>query len=377
MATKVGFTFGFFDVNKMLVSLLVISIVYGFTRKSQSYRDVNEDKGKQTVLKLETGPNNPRNSEGDFITLKNSKILFIYSHFTGKSGGDFGHAYLASRFSADSGKTWSKEDKVVVKQKGNMNVMSVSLLRLRNGSVALFYARKNSDDNCIPMLRISTDESKTWSDPIPCITDRKGYFVLNNNRVIQLSSGRLVMPVALHNVPNGKWSNIGRLFTYYSDDNGKTWKSGKEVPNPENVTTQEPGIIQLRNDSLFMFIRTDTGVQYASYSVDKGETWSPVQPIHIASPLSPASIARIPDSGDLLMVWNNNGTNQKRTPLNVAVSKNEGKSWEHIKIIEDDPDGVYCYTAIHFTGKYVLLAFANWKTMGTTIIRLNLQWIYK
>ena len=75
---------------------------------------------------------------------------------------------------------------VVVENEGGMNVMSVSLLRLQNGEIALFYLRKNSTEDCIPMMRISKDEARTWSDPIPCITDRKGYFVLNNDRVVQL-----------------------------------------------------------------------------------------------------------------------------------------------------------------------------------------------
>ncbi len=371
------FSFGFSETAKAYLFFVLLSIATGFRSRAQNGDKVNRDTVIDTVLKLSPGPNNPRNSEGDFVTLKDGKILFIYSHFTGNSGSDFANGYLASRFSADNGKTWSKEDKTVVSQEGDMNVMSVSLLRLKNGSIALFYGIKNSQEDCMPMMRISNDEAKTWSDPIPCITDRKGYFVLNNNRVIQLSNGRLVMPVALHNVPNGKWSDIGRLFTYYSDDNGKTWKSGEEVANPDKITTQEPGVVEQKNGTIFMFIRANPGVQYASYSKDNGETWSVARPIRIASPLSPASMASIPSTGDLLMVWNNNGTNQKRTPLNVAVSKDEGKNWEHIKILEDDPEGVFCYTAIHFTGKYVLLAYANWKTMGTTIVRLNLEWIYK
>jgi Neuraminidase (sialidase) len=376
MIAKSSIFFRSFGIKVLIFSIL-LSIVIGFKVKSESSVYITPNEGIDTVLKLLPGRNNPRNSEGDFITLKDGKILFIYSHFTGNSSGDYGHAYLASRFSTDNGKTWSKEDKTVVSQEGDMNVMSVSLLRLKNGSIALFYGTKNSQEDCKPMMRISKDEAKTWSDPISCITDRKGYFVLNNNRVIQLSNGRLLMPVALHNVPNGKWSSMGRLFTYYSDDNGKTWKSSEEVANPDKVITQEPGVVEQKDGAIFMFIRANPGVQYASYSKDNGETWSAAQPIRIASPLSPASIARIPSTGDLLMVWNNNGTNQKRTPLNVAVSKDEGKNWEHIKILEDDPDGVFCYTAIHFTGKDVLLAYSNWKTMGTTIVRLSLEWIYK
>lgn len=39
----------------------------------------------KTVLQLNPGENNPRNSEGDFVRLKDGRIMFIYTHFTGKS----------------------------------------------------------------------------------------------------------------------------------------------------------------------------------------------------------------------------------------------------------------------------------------------------
>ena len=76
--------------------------------------------------------------------------------------------------------------------------MSVSLLRLNNGAIALFYVRKNSLDDCHPQVRFSTDEAHTWSAPIPVIPSEKGYFVLNNDRVIQTTRGRLIAPVSLH-----------------------------------------------------------------------------------------------------------------------------------------------------------------------------------
>ena len=318
----------------------------------------------QLVLQIAPGNNNPRNSEGDFITLKNGRILFIYSHYTGASTSDHAPAYLAGRFSDDKGKTWSKEDFTVVENEGGMNVMSVSLLRLKNGSIALFYLRKNSETDCIPMMRISTDEAKTWSSPVACITDKKGYFVLNNNRVIQLKNGRLLMPVSLHQTPeDDKFSAKGRLFSYYSDDNGVTWRCGEEVPNPSNIISQEPGVIELKDGTIMMLIRASGGFQQISFSKDKGLTWSPMVASNIYSPRSPASIARIPSTGDLLLVWNNNDgsnpqTKDKRTPLTIAVSKDEGKTWNYVTNIETDLDGWYCYTAIHFTKKEVLLAYA-------------------
>lgn len=354
------------------VVMLVLGIIILFYPGCKSRSGSETD--KEVVLRLNPVPGNPRNSEGDFITLKDGRIMFVFTHYTGNHGDDNDNAFLAARYSDDNGKSWSSEDVKIVGQEGKMNVMSVSLLRLKNGEIALFYLKINSEDDCIPMMRISNDEAKTWSDPIPCITDKPGYFVLNNNRVIQLKDGRILFAVALH---QSFKERIGSIWSYYSDDNGRTWMPGNEASNPDSIITQEPGVVELKNGEIMMFMRTTAGVQYLSFSKDKGISWSPVERSIIKSPCSPASITRIPSSGDLLMVWNNNGENQKRTPLNIAISKDEGKSWDKIKILEDNPDGIFCYTAIHFTDKNVLLGYSDWSTMGSTILRLSPDWIYK
>jgi sialidase-1 len=334
----------------------------------------------KSVFRILPGPDNPRNSEGDFVTLKDGRILFIYTHYTGTSGGDNASAFLAGRFSDDNGKTWGKKDKTIVKQEGTMNVMSISLLRLQNDEIALFYLRKNSETDCVPMIRISNDDARTWSDPKPCITDRGGYFVVNNSRVIQLKSGRILVPVAIHKQNWLGWPEYFTMSACYSDDNGRSWKTGREAENPDSVLTQEPGVVELKNGKILMFIRTNSGVQYKSFSSDKGETWSPVERSNIVSPLSPASIARIPSTSDLLLVWNDNGINQKRTPLCIAISKDEGRTWGNNKVVEDDPDGSFCYPAIHFAGGSVLLGYwnrANKNNSSSDIARLSIDWIYK
>lgn len=361
-------------LNKILFALFTLVAVNNALAQG--------NKAEETyVLKLPRGENNPRNSEGDFITLKGGRILYVYSHYTGKSADDDAAAFLAGRYSDDGGKTWTKEDQVIVEREGLMNVMSVSLLRLKNGKIALFYLKKNSFTDCIPQMRISSDEGKTWSAPSPCITDRNNYFVLNNNRVIQLKNGRLLMPVAMHDTkPGGGFNNQGILYCYYSDDSGKTWTSSAEIPNPNKIITQEPGVIALNDGRIMMFIRTDTGVQQLSYSKDKGKTWSAVEPSKIASPLSPASLVRIPSTGDLLLVWNNNDgstpkTKQQRSPLTTAISKDEGKTWTSLKNIEDHPKGSFCYTAIHFTKDHVLMAYFDWASTQITVRRFDRKWL--
>jgi hypothetical protein len=75
--------------------------------------------------------------------------------------------------------------------------------------------------------------------------------------------------------------------------------------NPSEIIAQEPGVIELKDGTVMMFIRVSRGFQQLSYSKDKGQTWSPMVASNIHSPLSPASIARIPSTGDSLLVWNN------------------------------------------------------------------------
>lgn len=364
----------------LILFLAGFLIHFGCSRK----KTLSEFPGKEISLRLEPGLNNPRNSEGDFIQLKSGRILFIYTHFTSGSG-DYASAHLASRFSDDGGHTWSAQDQVVLPNEGGLNTMSVSLLRLPGGEIALFYLRKNSEMDCIPYVRFSTNEAQTWSEPIRCIPEN-GYYVMNNDRVVQLSGGRLLLPVARHANAEGKFCSIGEILCYYSDDNGQTFLKSRIAANPDSVTTQEPGVVELKDGRVFLFCRTEAGVQYQAFSADQGESWSPLQPGPIKSPLSPASIERYPATGDLLLAWNNNyqpgADGGKRTPFTLAISRDDGQSWEQIKNIESDPDGWYCYTAIEFVGDAVLLGHCagnTRKTSGlaaTQITRLSRDWIY-
>ncbi|HEO71262.1 MAG TPA: exo-alpha-sialidase [Candidatus Hydrogenedentes bacterium] len=315
----------------------------------------------ETVLVLEPSDDNPRNSEGDFVHLDDGRILFVYTHFTG-GGADHSEAHLASRVSSDAGRTWSDQDVVLLPNEGGCNVMSVSLLRLDSGAIALFYLRKNSNEDCIPYLRTSTDEAKTWSDPIRCIP-RQGYFVVNNDRVIQLHSGRLLIPASLHGLPGKGFFSRGIAMCFLSDDGGATWRqsaSTLEAPAGSKSGLQEPGVIQCEDGRLMMLCRTDQGCQMRSWSNDGGDTWSPAEMTNIRSPVSPASFERIPKTGDWLLVWNNHTgipkeLEGKRTPFTLAVSPDEGRTWHHLQDLYDDPDGWYCYTAITFAKDHVLL----------------------
>lgn len=346
------------------------------------------------VLDLPPGPDNPRNSEGAFLTLKDGRIIFIYSHYSGVSDADAARACLAARFSSDNGNTWSARDTIILRPTADqaMNVMSVSLRRMRNGDIGLFYLRRRSwHDTRMELIR-SADEGRTWSAPVECMPVA-GYYTVNNDRVIRLHRGRLLIPAARFN-PRSSANEPSALdwraddVFFYSDDDGRTWRQAPGVCHLADARTetglQEPGVVELANGVLWGWARTDLGRQYQFFSRDGGMTWSAPAPSRFTSPVSPLAMKRIPGTDRLLAVWNpyphsvpraRGPIGGDRTPLVMAVTAAAGAAtgspetpraaalatgaWSQPREIEgnDGRDAGYCYTAIHFVPGGVLLAY--------------------
>ncbi|HOV62853.1 MAG TPA: sialidase family protein [Spirochaetia bacterium] len=334
------------------------------------------------VLELPPGEKNPRNSEGAFLDLNDGSLLFAYSRFIGENTDDTARACIASRVSHDGGWTWG-EDRILVDPEDDraVNVMSVSLLRMENGDVGLFYGIRHGWHDARIHLRRSADEGKSFSSPFPCIPSR-GYYVVNNDRVVRLSSGRIIIPAAFHKMGGesvsdySQFDHRGVVCFFYSDDDGATWSESKTAhsfPGLHSLSgLQEPGIVERSDGTLWAFCRTDMGRQYELFSCDRGESWTLPSPSLFTSPCSPLSIKRLPDGKTLLAVWNpvpfagSHSERRKkmyrgRTPLAFALSRDEGSSWSDMRILEGDDDRGYCYTAIHFLNDAVLLAYCAGK----------------
>ena len=335
------------------------------------------------VLDLPHGKDNPRNSEGSFVTLADGRIMFAYTRYRGESWDDHASADIAARFSSDGGETWTGQDAILVANEGRYNVMSASLLRLADKRLALFYLRKNSAVDCRLWLRVSEDEGRDWSQPTLCIP-ASGYFVVNNDRVVQLKGGRLLVPANYHRSLKKSPESVeidgrGVATFFFSDDGGRTWQEAAgrlELPASAQSKNglQESGVVELKDGKLYAWARTGTGWQWEMDSVDQGRTWSEPRQSRFRSPRSPLSMKRMPKTGDLLAVWNDitprpgvpdkkmedgwaSDSSWGRTPLAAAVSGDDGRTWGKAKLLEDDPQRGFCYTAIHFLEDSVLLAY--------------------
>ncbi len=317
--------------------------------------------GKE-VLFLEAKGNIPRNGEGSFIRLNDGRIMFGYTEFSGNDWEDDATANIAVIYSSDEGETWTKPEILFRKPEEAWNIMSFSFLRMGNGDIGAFYIVKNADRTDKIVLTRSSDEGKTWSEPINCLDclSVADYYVINNDRVVRLENGRIILPTARHTVVDAPRDFMpGVICLFYSDDDGYTWqKSDTELtcPFPSNPDGyEEPGIYERDDGTLWCYIRTSLGFQFDGFSFDSGNTWTTPRPNPFFS--SACSPMLINDCGELTVAIFNpvpehllrdESEPWGRTPFVVAVSTDRGRSFskENVFYIEDDLTNGYCYPAI-------------------------------
>jgi sialidase-1 len=335
----------------------------------------------------EATESNPRYSEGDVLELNDGSLLFGTTEFM-NDWSDFAKARIVGRISKDGGQTWG-EKTVLQENVGKQNIMSLTFQPLNDTEVGMFYLHKNSVNDLDVYLRRSSDGGRSFGEPT-LVTDMPGYHVMNNDRVVRLSSGRFLAPVAwtedVHTV------NHFTCRVWLSDDSGHTWRAGAGTVDYAQRGAMEPECIELKDGRVLMIFRTQLGHIGAAYSEDGGDTWSEPASWGVRAPEAPATLRRIPSTGDLLLIWNDTfvegaGHGGKRSPLTVALSQDEGKTWIHKKNLEESPAdetkfmGGYSYISATFFRGRVLLSYyvgeTDRKQISSRFRSIPIAWLYE
>ncbi len=333
---------------------------------------------EQDVFELTVAPaspNNPRNSEGAIIQLEDGQLLLGWSEWYAGDGADHAPARLVGKISSDGGRIWG-EKYTLVENDGGCNVMEVNFLRLKSGEIALLHLQKNTEHtDCRIMMRTSSDEGRTFGTGTQ-LSPGNEYTGTTNGRCIRLRSGRILFEA----------SRAGHSYCLISDDDGQTWHESQHIKASEG-SCGEPACIELKDGRVMMLMRTRLGGQFQSISGDSGETWTTPVLSPLVGSAAPVAISRVPTTGDLLAIWNHNPAELKdgppysggrRNPLTAATSKDEGKTWQNFKNLEDTPDGYWEYPAVTWVGDRALVTYDRAKEGCSYKLRsLPATWFYE
>lgn len=210
-------------------------------------------------------------------------------------------------------------------------------------------------------LASSRDGGATWSEP-QLFDPEPGMMV--RHRPVRLSGGRILLPA----YDETTW----RGFAYITDDGGRTWRRSGWMAAGDAGAIQ-PAIIERADGTLFAILRSGPGVDHAWHctSTDGGESWSPCTPAPLLNPNSGADMIRL-NAGEVVACYND--TPSGRTPLTLAVSHDEGRSWTARRNVEDGP-GEYSYpTLMQAMDGSVHLVY-TWRRERIRWVHFRVEWI--
>ncbi|HQE83795.1 MAG TPA: sialidase family protein [Candidatus Hydrogenedentes bacterium] len=328
-----------------------------------------------------------RSMPGDIIALNDGRLLLAYTLYT--RSGSFDGA-IGAKYSSDLGKTWGEEFALVPAPRPALADKSIhiychpSLLRLSSGDILLSYIYRGSMKPLFGQnyYRRSTDDGQSWGDQL-IVTPFPGYFIMHNDKLVQLSTGRILAPVEFES-SDSENDHAGYASTVaYSDDNGYSWwRSTNDVNlQSEGVEAQEPHVVELKDGRVLMLMRTYSGYVLKAYSEDHGASWGPgikVLELKLPNTSSALCVKRIPSTGDLLLLRCSAGPQEPfrwRTPFVSILSKDEGETWTNERVLMGAPDNDYGYPSITFVENVALIAYHQ--RDGLHVLRAGLDWFYQ
>jgi predicted neuraminidase len=149
-----------------------------------------------------------------------------------------------------------------------------------------------------------------------------------------LPSGRIVLPLYT--------DTFSISIMALSDDGGTTWRASGPLIGFGNI---QPTVLHRTDGTLVAYMRENGPYAKirAAYSQDAGETWGPVGTIDLPNPGAGIDAVQLP-SGQWALVYNDSTEN--RQSLAVAISDDEGQTWNGRRHLERHDQGSYHYPAV-------------------------------
>lgn len=259
------------------------------------------------------------------------------------------------------------------------------LFQRTDGTVLLFYKVGETIPVWKTWVMESRDGGVTFSEPKELVKgDTEGGRGPVKNKPIRLKDGTILAPASLE-------GNTWDAFVDISKDEGITWEKSEMVPvrrvgydihmvdRPYNrhylygKGMIQPTLWQDETGDVHMLARTTSSRIFRSDSKDGGRTWCLAYDTGLPNNNSGIDLVKS-ENGVLILVYNPrenlpNYYKGPRTPLVVAISKDNGSSFAEFAVLEDQ-NGNYCYPSVVCGKDKEILITYTWNRETIVFCRL-------
>ena len=190
--------------------------------------------------------------------------------------------------------------------------------------------------SCKIHYKTSTDGGLTWRTPCT-LTEEWGY--ITRCKPLQLKNGDILLPT--HDERD--WSS---LF-FIAEKGEPIWSTGQRIDcgGGFHWGNIEPTAIQRSDGDLLCFMRAggpETRRIWQSESFDRGRTWTRPVTVSLPNPDAAVDLLRLAN-GHVILAFNNSTV--ARSPLTLALSTDEGRSWGAFRDL-DSGEGAFSYPTL-------------------------------
>ncbi len=238
-------------------------------------------------------------------------------------------------YSYDGGRTWQKSN--VSRAGDNYNA-----IKLRSGKLLGTLLEGTGNGNKAYTIYLSQNNGDSW-ERLGIMQNPESTFYSGQNRMMETDYERVFF---ITGVGRGDESTGDVHRVFYSDNEGVTWVESENCIDPQliGMVVDEAVLVQVNDNVMRCYFRTDTGFIRYIESSDKGETWNnqKVYSTPFASAANCFNVERDPDTGILYLAWGYDNVNLcgmiqlPRTRWAVAMSRDNGTTWEYLGTGHED-----------------------------------------